>query len=407
MWPSAVSLVNGRVAAAGGVAESVRFSSRILSIGERPRYGDAVIDLDGAYVLPGLVNAHEHLELNHYGRLKFREQYANVSEWVDDMRPRLAGDAAIRRGKSHPLVERVFIGALKNLLAGVTLVAHHNPFYGELRRALPIRVLRRYGWAHSFALEDQPVGARGEPGGRVGERWKATRPSLPFFVHIGEGVDAAAESELPRLEALGCLAPNTVLVHGVAIDPAAWRRVAAAGAGLAWCPASNLFLLNRTVDVGALLDGGPSGSRMRVAVCTDSRLSGARDLLDELRVAREVSSVPPAALLPMVTATAADLMLQPRAGRLAVDLPADLVVVPPCGDTAADALLAASRRDLRLVTLAGRPVVGDPDFAARIFQARIVSARSLCVDTTAKIADAALVRRIAACPIVEPGVSVE
>jgi hypothetical protein len=56
------------------------------------------------------------------------------------------------------------------------------------------------------------------------------------------------------------------------------------------------------------------------------------------------------------------------------------------------------------VTVAGRPLVGDPDLAA-VFRARRVTARPLHVDGAAKLADSGLVRRIAGCPIVEPGVS--
>lgn len=394
-----MSFVNGRVVADVAESESLRVSTRVLAIGERPRRGDAIVDLDGAFVLPGLINAHDHLELNHYGRLRGRERYENASQWIDDVRPRLSGDAAIRSARAHPLVDRLFIGALKNLLSGVTFVVHHNPFYRELRRAMPVRILRRYGWAHSFALERRPAGARGEPGGEVAARWRSTASSLPFFVHLGEGTDVAAASELPRLELLGCLAANTVLIHGVAIDSGGWQRVAAAGAGLVWCPASNNFLFERTVDVRQL----PRNAR--VALGTDSRISGARDLLDELRVARTAGTTAEQ-LFAMVTRNAADLIRQPRTGRIAVGLPADLIVIPAYGDTAAESLLAVTRRDLRLVMLGGRPLVSDPGLSA-VFSARHSAARSLCVDGIEKRADASLVRRIASSPIAEPGVSVK
>ena len=192
MWPGAVSFVNAWVAADQGMARSLRFSSRILGLDETPRHGDQVIDMAGAFVLPGLVNAHDHLELNHFGRLKFRDRYANVSEWIDDMRQRLQDDARIRAARSHALSHRLFIGALKNLLAGVTTVAHHNPFYLELRSGCPIRVVDRYGWAHSFGLERAPAGARGEAGGDVAARHRATPQDAPFFVHLAEGIDEAA-----------------------------------------------------------------------------------------------------------------------------------------------------------------------------------------------------------------------
>jgi len=400
-WPRAVSFVNGRVVAPAGVAESMRFSRRILSIGERPSPRGAVVDLDGAFVLPGFVNAHDHLELNHYGRLKCRDRYDNAIDWIDDMRPRLGSDPGIRAGRAHPLIERLFIGALKNVLAGVTLVAHHNPFYRDFRCGLPIRVVRRYGWAHSFALEGQPAGARGEPGGAIAERWRVTRASVPFFVHVAEGVDARAQAELPRLEAEGCLAANTVLVHGVAIESDGWRRIAAAGAAVVWCPASNDFLFGQTIDYDAC-----RRAQARIAIGTDSRITGSHDLLEELRAARSAAAVPASDLLGMITHGAADVVRQPRAGRIAPGMPSDLVVVPPIADSAAEAVLAATRRDVQLVTIGGRPIIGDRGIAGRVFGARAAPHKPLCVDGVRKVADAAFVRRIAGCPILEPGVTV-
>ena len=60
---------------------------------------------------------------------------------------------------------------------------------------------------------------------------------------------------------------------------------------------------------------------------------------------------------------------------------------------------------VKLVLVGGQPLVGDTDFAA-IFRARRASARSMIVDEAPKLAHAALARRIAGCPIAEPGVAV-
>jgi len=405
IWQQAVSIVNARVLAGapdGGVADSVRFTSRVLALGEPPRNGDVVIDARGAWVLPGLVNAHDHLELNHYGRLKFRDRYCNASEWIEDMRPRLDADPGIRVARSRPLADRLFVGALKNVLSGVTTVAHHNPFYRELRRGMPIRVLRKYGWAHSFFLARGKAGARGEAGGDIQDRFRSTPAGVPFFVHLGEGVDADAWAELPRLEALGCLQSTTVLVHAIAIDREGRRRVARAGAGVVWCPASNLFLFGQTID---LTGRGGSWSTPRMAIGTDSRLTGSSDLLDELRAARAAFPIPPAELLAMVTIHAADLLRQPLAGRIAAGGPADLIVVPASADGPGDALLRTSRRDLQLVVAGGRPLVADAAYAPA-FGARRATPRVAYVDSHRKLMDPALANRVAACPIAEPGVIV-
>jgi cytosine/adenosine deaminase-related metal-dependent hydrolase len=394
----AVSLVNGR-----GV-ESIRFTSRILSIGETPHRTDTVIDVAGAAILPGLVNAHDHLELNHYGRLKFRERYDNASEWIDDMRPQLAASVALRAGQQLPLTERLFIGALKNLLAGVTTVAHHNPYYRELRRTMPIRVVRRYGWAHSFALEDRPAGARGEPGGSISHRWRRTSADAPFLVHLAEGIDEAAAQEFGRLEALGCLGPNTVIVHGVAIDAEGFRRMAAAGASLVWCPASNRFLFGRTAPVRAFIDV-TKGTSATIALGSDSRLTGERDLLDELRAAQATRCASAGELLAMVTSNAAAALRLPHAGRLHLGAPADILVIPCQGADIAASLLETSRSMVSLVVSGGRPLVGDEVFAPA-FRARGGVSRPIVVDGTAKVVDAGLARRISGCPIQEPGVTI-
>ena len=384
-----------------GIAGSIRFRSRVLSFDAPVRRGDHVVDAEGAFVLPGLVNAHDHLELNHYGPLKVQERYANASAWVDDLRPLVRRDAEIQRRRSHPLRARLFIGGLKNLLAGVTTVAHHNPRYREIDRRFPVRVPARYGWAHSFALEREPVGAHGEPGGDVLYRCRTTPSDRPFIVHAAEGVDAAAAAEFDRMDALGCVRPNTVIVHGVALDARACRRLVACGGGLVWCPVSNQFLFGQTAPVRALLDAAQG----RPAVClgTDSRLTGARDLLEELTRARDLAPVSAAELLQMVTVAPAHLLRLPWAGRLIEGGSADLIVLPPSRSTAEETLLASSRRDLLLVVVGGRPAVAAAPFAG-LLGARQVSCRRINIDGSDRVCDARLADAVGRLPIGEPGV---
>ena len=415
-WRRRISFVNARVVTDEGVAGSIRFGSRILDVGAPPKRGDAVVDLQGAIVVPGLVNAHDHLELNHYGRIADRARYANVSEWIAEMRGRLAHDRAIRVAQAHPLSARLFIGLLKNLLAGVTTVAHHNPLYRELRARRPIRVVRRYGWAHSFLLAAQPAGARGEPGGDVARRFRATPANAPFIVHLAEGVDDDARGELARFERLGCLAPNAVLVHGVGIDRDGWRRVAQSGAGAVWCPASNQFLFGRPAAARTGL--GATEAASRLAIGTDSRLTGARDLLDELRDAASLVAMPARTLLRMVTAVPADVLRIRDIGRVGRGACADLLVIParpanPASpgnpgnpgndDEAGAALLRTSRNDILLTVVDGRPVVGSPAFESAFQVARVQTKRVL-IDGTLRLADARVADAIARCPIREPGV---
>ena len=400
-WRRPVTLVNARIATEHGERSAMRFGRRVTGFDQPPRRGDLVIDLDGAHVLPGLVNAHDHLELNHYGALH-GGPYANASEWIDALRPRLGADPDIRRNQAFPLADRLLIGALKNLLCGVTLVAHHNPYYRELRR-LPVGLVSRYRWAHSFALEGHPVGARGERGPAVIATITQGTRGTPCFVHAGEGVDAGAVDDLARLDAAGCLRAPTVVVHGITMTPAQWRRAAGAGAALVWCPASNHALFGATAPVRDLLDAAPSQAH-RIGLGSDSRLTGARDLLDELRVARASSPVAPAELLRMVTSAAAAIVGVPDRGRLADGGPADFIVVPADRMGAADALLAARRADLLAVVRDGVPVTTAPGLEP-LWEARRVGRRRVLVDGEARLMDRRLAERVAVCPIAEPGVA--
>jgi cytosine/adenosine deaminase-related metal-dependent hydrolase len=265
-----------------------------------------------------------------------------------------------------------------------------------------VKVVKRYGWAHSLGLERQPVGAHGEPGGDVRTRAEATPSNVPFLIHVGEGVDEAAARELSILEGLGCLRRNTVLVHGVALNGADWDRVLAAGAALVWCPASNAFLFRRTAQVRQFLDASDL-SATRICLGSDSRVTGARDLLDEMRAAAAVMPITHRELVRMVTTAPARILRLPDAGRITIGGPADLIVLPSAKPDAADALLGAARKDLTLVLIDGRPVVGSPAFEA-VFGARRTSTRPLCLDGAERVADSMLARAIAKCPIREPGV---
>jgi Amidohydrolase family len=324
--------------------------------------------------------------------LKFRDSYENASSWIDDMRPKLHEDPAIREGRSHRLRDRLLIGGLKNLLCGVTTVSHHNPFYRELGRGFPVRVVKRFGWAHSLFLEKGPD---------IERAYRKTPRDAPFLIHLAEGFDAAARGELSRLRELGCLRENTVLVHGVGLSVEDWSSVRRAGAGLVWCPSSNLFLLGRTAPLERFFDAD-SSSRRSIALGTDSRLSGAPDLLQELREARTAAGFAPADLLHMVTGNAADLLRLPGAGRLSPGLPADILVLPPLAEDPAHALLALDRSRIRLVTVGGRPLVGASELAP-VFEARRVEAASAKLDGRARLLEGTLARRIRASSLAEPG----
>jgi len=380
MNPSGLCFVNASLP--HGRRGSLRaVGDTIVGLDLPPEPGDRVLDLQGDRLLPGLINAHDHLQLNNLPRLKYRPQYTNFTQWVDDIQPRLSREPLFIAHHALPRTRRLLIGGVKNLLCGATTVAHHDPGDDTLQAAeFPVRVLAEQGWSHSLSLD----GAAAVTAAR-----ERTPDEWPWLVHAAEGTDAAAAADFDALDALGCLRANTLLVHGVALDAARRRRLVEAGAALVWCPGSNEHLFGCTVAVEGLFGQG------RLALGSDSRISGERDLLDELRVAANCSPLDDAALELLVTERNAQLLRCPDRGVLRPGACADFVVLP------ADMHLTQARRsDLRLVVVAGQPRYADRDLGAAFDPLAFDPVR---VDGRDKLLARGLVAMLREADIAEPG----
>jgi cytosine/adenosine deaminase-related metal-dependent hydrolase len=302
---------------------------------------DTIFDLDGCLILPGLINAHDHLEMNLFPRLG-NGPYENAARWAEDIyhpcRPPIKDHLAV------PKYIRLTWGAIKNLLSGVTTVAHHNPLHPSLfDYDLPIRVLKRFNWAHSLKFSPDWLST-----------FRDTPQKCPFIMHVAEGTDQSSRSELYVLDEAGALTESTVLVHGVAIEPSDLTLLSKSGAALVWCPSSNVFTLGRSLTKSVLDSGVP------IALGTDSAMTAAGDMLDELALASR--SVAPERLLAMVTSEAARILKMPSGfGRICHGGPADLLVIEDNGESPARSLLTKCPQ---LVIVKGRLVLVAAPFVA-------------------------------------------
>jgi cytosine/adenosine deaminase-related metal-dependent hydrolase len=284
---------------------------------------DGVIRVRDGELRPGLINAHDHLHRNHYGRLG-APPYMNAYEWGDDIQERYAD--IIATGRAVPRRSALLHGAWKNIFAGVTTVVHHDPWESEFDERFPVRVPRL---VHADSLGRAP-----KVDGPIG------------CIHVAEGTDRQSADEVRELDRLGLITPDLVAVHVVGADSDGIQRLRSKGAAVVWCPSSNFFLFGRTVPAELVEPG------IDVLLGSDSLLTGTGSLLDELRFARQLGLLSDERLIESVSTVAAR-RLGLREPSLDEGAQADLVVFKR-------PVLEATEDDVALVIVAGVPRAAQP-----------------------------------------------
>lgn len=298
---------------------------------------DLVVPLEGTAILPGLINAHDHLEFNLFKRIG-TPPYPNYIVWGEDIHAQ--HKKYIQQVLHVPLRLRLLWGAYKNIFSGVTTVVHHNDFYFDFRFGYPLEVHRNYHWIHSLALDKN-----------LEKRLKSWN-GKPSVIHLAEGVDELAGAELSRLVELGGLRSNTVLVHGVGLSKSDVERIANAGASLVWCPSSNEFLFDRTAPLEHMF------GRIRIALGTDSTLTGNASLFDEIRCAIRLKNIDPLSALTMVTSLPANIFRMDK-GVIAEGKAADLLLYDCEGGDPLNAFLHLDLSKIQCLMRKGVPLYGD------------------------------------------------
>jgi cytosine/adenosine deaminase-related metal-dependent hydrolase len=303
-------------------------------------------ELGDGVLLPGLVNAHCHLELSHLDGLAKKTN--GFVSWVEAVVAQRAshdpGEVAQSLGEAiQRLVEEtatVAIGDISNTLASVTplslsglrSVVFHEVIGWDGARAAEVLKAADERWSrldtgsasvrlalgahapHSVAPE-LFTAMKGHGG--IATIHLAESPDETRFLKDGGGDWAGflerrglghvafrppGVSPVRYLERLGVLHAGMVAAHAVHVDPVDTTILAQRGVFVACCPTSNRNLGVGQAPIPQLLRGG-----VRVCLGTDSLASG-----DSLDVAREMAEVhrafpelPPRAIVRMGTAAGA------------------------------------------------------------------------------------------------------
>jgi cytosine/adenosine deaminase-related metal-dependent hydrolase len=192
------------------------------------------------------------------------------------------------------------------------------------------------------------------------EHSRAVERGHPFITHLEEGFDKESQSGVDILEDLNCLDDHDVFIHCIGFSDSDIRKVRDAGASVAWCPASNVFMFNVTCKIRKMIAEG-----INVCIGTDSTATGSVNLLEEIRFARYVyrrmygERLDAKTLVDMVTINPAKAFrMEDKIGSLEEGKYADLLFLRPREEDPYEALVSARMEDIELLIQEGTPVYG-------------------------------------------------
>lgn len=358
--PGEVYVEDGRIACIGPVG-----ACDVMSMGA------TVVSTDGV-VLPGLIDAHNHLAYNFLPEWMTPQVFQDSRQWrANSDYSDFVTPYRENKGTAESFCAMVQWGEVMSLANGTTtafgapqprtcfrwlvrnpeLSTGYNGFDADRMRTntLGISVVDMDDAATLIAAMD---------GGDV----------TAYVIHLAEGISTRAREEFLELKMLGLLREEAVLIHATGLEPADFDEVAAVGAKVVWSPSSNMALYQDTTDLQAALQAGVS-----VSIAPDWTPSGADSLLHEVRFARDLVEDRWPGLLSaedyvaMITRIPAQqLGVADQIGTLQVGLHADLLVLDVDAMLPFTAVMNAQPDDIRLVVLAGEPSYGDPAILAQI-----------------------------------------
>jgi 5-methylthioadenosine/S-adenosylhomocysteine deaminase len=376
----AVAIEDGRIAAVG----------RREDLGEGERFADAAI-------LPGLVNAHTHLEYAVYAGfgdglafgpwLRVHIERKSRIGWDEFVAIARLGAAECLRSGVTTIADASFSGAALAAAAELGLAGYVGleVFGADVEEALASLEERREELA---ALETPVLRLAVSPHAPYSvsaDLYRAVLDGAGFGItHVAESEDelrylatgdgpiaAVSEVEPPgttpvrHLAREGLLRPNVIAAHCVKVDEEEIALLAEHDVPVAHCPRSNAILGCGVAPLGELLGAG-----LRVGLGTDSPASTPSfDLFEELRAAvfaARARAGRPDALSPEIALELATLRsaralgLDDEVGSLAPGKRADLTVVSLAGspylpweDPAAAVVFGGSPERVELTLVAG------------------------------------------------------
>jgi 5-methylthioadenosine/S-adenosylhomocysteine deaminase len=318
--------------------------------------GATRIKVTDGYILPGFVDAHNHVAYNVFPKWQPPKLYQNRGQWEASSAYKTF-KAPYNTLKAKVFCEMVKYGEVRALLSGVTTIQGTAPnstcFRTLVRNAenqnqlgLPASTIRTY------ILDISTF--------KGSVNWTTTKA---YVIHLAEGLptDAKSRGEFATLKAKHLLHAGTVLIHGTALQASEFDQLAALHIPIIWSPQSNLALYGQTTDIATARQHG-----VQISLGVDWNPTGSDNMFDELRVAAQLnqdkfaSTIHPDEWLSLITSQPARaLALDGKIGALAVNHKADITIVSKLDADLNRSLLKTHPQNVELVMVGGRPLYGD------------------------------------------------
>jgi len=355
---------DGLVAVSGG---------RVVWLGRRgdPGAPDAPLhDLGDGVLLPGLVNAHCHLELSHLaatglpsgaGFVPWAEAVVASRGRHSDAEVASAAAAAIAALEASGTAA---IGDVSNTLGHLGQLSASSlsaVVFLELLAWDPAKAAATLAWGESLVRDRQPLLRPGLELRLAAHAPHSVSPELmrllverggPATIHLAESpdevqflaegggawpgflasrglghvsFDAPRQSPVRYCDGLGALHPRLVAAHAVQVDASDRELLAKRAVHVVLCPRSNARLGVGTADAPAFLAAG-----VPLALGSDSLASSpSLDVLDDaVLLQRQFPRLEPSAILRMATLGGAEALGFPELGAIAPGRRAALAYAP-------------------------------------------------------------------------------
>ncbi len=181
---------------------------------------------------------------------------------------------------STSVEERYFLSAYKNIFSGRR--HRERPFPPRMERALHSPASHAgHPELHPRRTPVPPSTCAGATASKSSTRGRRSTTS-PSSRTWRRDSTRKRRRGIETLEAAGCLDDHTIMIHCIGFSDEDIQKVGKAGAHVAWCANSNIFMFNVTCKIRKMLEAG-----INVSIGTDSTATGSVNLLEEMRYDRE------------------------------------------------------------------------------------------------------------------------